>query len=141
MKLATAQKNALEIHRRLRSVGGLIGTPNTGSEAVQIKCVWVFGSTVKGKLNPNDLDILVEGTTVGRRYLSFRNQCGRYSKRGIGRLFAKCPIDRASKWMRGGMKMVSLHWACYDSVQPDVKIMLYPRNDFATGLECNSKRL
>lgn len=68
LKLATALRYANEISRRVREVNGLLATPLCGHEAVRISRVWVFGSTIKGSLAPNDLDLLIDLHEVGRRF-------------------------------------------------------------------------
>lgn len=64
MKRETAIKYAREIARRAQSVNGLLATPGCSYEAVRIKRMWIFGSTVKGKTDPNDLDLLIEMSGV-----------------------------------------------------------------------------
>lgn len=55
MKRETAIKNVNTIAARLKNISGLIGTPNTDHECFKVRAAYVFGSTVKGSINPNDL--------------------------------------------------------------------------------------
>lgn len=131
MKLATAQKNAMEIHRRIQSVAGCLATPQCRREAVRISRVWVFGSTVKGSLAPNDLDLLVEIRPVGR---SYRHKGRRIDRDYYRRFRIRAAVDEvqvALRWVKAGMRHISLHRTDVEEVAIDHKVMLYPRNDFA----------
>jgi hypothetical protein len=131
MKLATALRYANEVARRVQSVNGLLATPLCSHEAVRIKRIWVFGSTVKGSQAPNDLDLLIDLEEVGRRYSFRRARVDRQYFRRYG--CRRSPPARADalKWLTKGMKMVSRH--CLDSECADIdkKVLIYPRNDLA----------
>ena len=159
MKLQTAINHAQKIHDRLKALGGIIGTPDASYEAFKVKSVWVFGSTIKGKSNPIDLDIAVNGASVGRRA-----HCSQWARRHIlnnglrkrdpegfrctgkldkqafkrrGMSFVVDSRDEAVKYLKNGMRGVSVHLYGHDdaleSKDYDIhstKVMLYPRNDF-----------
>ena len=142
MKLSSALKKANEISDRIKSVNGIIATPLHNYEAVKVKRVWLFGSAAKGKLNPNDVDILIEMKEVCRRDISYLDPkksvnffINKDFKRRYGLSFAKQSSDTALKWIRNKKHNISLHWTDIDRVQPDVKILIYPRNDLAQHLD------
>ena len=127
MKRTTALRYSKEIARRVHSVNGLLATPLCGSEAVRISRVWIFGSTAKGSQSPNDLDVLIELKPCGR-YLRWTN--GALDKRyyrATGIKVARSPTQEALKWISKGMKMVSRHTTNSESVDIDVKKLIYPR--------------
>lgn len=130
MKRATAVKYAHEIARRLRSVSGLLATPNCEFEAVRIARVWVFGSTVKGSLTPNDLDILIDIKAVGRRT---RWVLGRKLDREYSRRYGFDQMPNSERyallWLTRGMRKVSRHTTDVEKVEIDVKRLIYPRFD------------
>ncbi|WP_157657787.1 hypothetical protein [Burkholderia ubonensis] len=129
MKLETAHRYAREIHERVKRVNGLLGTPGCSSEAVRIRRIWVFGSTVKGSQAPNDLDILIDLECCGRHFMGSRNQAQvdkDYLRRhGIRRAVAS--RETCLKWLTAGMKKVSRHCADTETVEIDVKVEIYPR--------------
>lgn len=129
LKLKTALKNADEIARRIRSVNGLLATPLCDYEAVRISRVWVFGSTVKGSQNPNDLDLLIECKRVGKRRTWKQGKLDTRYMRSYGIRRAISAHDTAFMWMTKGMKMVSRHDVESEGVDIDVKVLIYPRND------------
>lgn len=57
---STAIKTALEITERVKKCSGVIGTPECEFTAFRIKRMWLSGSTAKGYVNPNDVDILID---------------------------------------------------------------------------------
>jgi hypothetical protein len=129
MKIETALRYAQEIHDRVSSVNGLLGTPGSGNEAVRIRRVWVFGSTVKGGAAPNDLDILIDLQPCGRMYSAQRNQA-KLDKDYYRRYGVRLPVssrDTCLKWLTKGMKLVSRHCADQEEVEIDVKVEIYPR--------------
>ena len=130
MKRETAVKYIHEIARRVRSVNGVLSTPNHSYSWVRISRVWVFGSTAKGAENPNDLDIFIELKTVGKY-----NRHGLLDKRYLrayGFRRTKTSEEYALKWLTKGMRMVSRHLADGDEIfsTVDVKTLIYPRMDF-----------
>lgn len=131
MKRSTAINYARVVARRVHAVNGLLGTPLCDSEAARIRRIWVFGSTVKGSENPNDLDLLIEVDRAGR-YRSARQ--ARVDKRYLhahGMRFAPCSIEYTLKWLTRGMKMVSRHTTHNEGAKLDVKVLIYPRWDMA----------
>jgi hypothetical protein len=132
MKLETSLRNAQRIADRLHNLGGIVGTPDAEHVAFRIKRVWLFGSTVKGKLNPNDTDILIEGFEVGepRRYGTGGRLDKRYSYSGLKWVVSS--KEEAYKTLRGKLKMVRLHPYEIDGTFEDIpqtKVLIYPRND------------
>lgn len=148
MKRITAINNVLKIANKLKNINGLIGTPNADQEAYRVKRAYVFGSIVKGSLNPNDIDIAIEGLEVGlcapcKGYGKHINNCRGTAKRDKRRLKnygMNTPISteiEALLYLKKGMKMVSLHIFHKDlALESDdydikkTKVMIYPRNDF-----------
>lgn len=154
MKRSTAIKNVKEIVRRVNSVNGIIGTPKHEMDFYRIKRVWLFGSVAKGSNEPNDIDIIIEGIGVetggNRRHTRERfypGYSGRYERRGgkhTDRIFekressgyfqCKSSKDYAIKWLRSGMKSVSIHTVRGEGrdflEQLDKKVLIYPRCDF-----------
>lgn len=130
MKRATALRYAAEIARRVHSVNGLLATPNCSREAMRIRRVWVFGSTVKGAESPNDLDVLIEA-----------DEAGRYTPWCLGRKLdhehaRRCGFDSLPSsqhtlllWLTRGMRNVSRHLTSREAVEIDVKRLIYPRWD------------
>lgn len=144
MKRETAIKYAREIARRVHSVNGLLATPGCRREAVRIRRVWVFGSTVRGKPNPNDLDVLIEMEEVGRIRVIGRHRCSVHSHsdllrdaqldrqrmRKYGWPTAKDTTPYALKWLTKGMRMVSRHDMRYEGAAPfPEQVLIYPRWD------------
>lgn len=96
MKLKTALEKAQKIAERLSQCNGVFITENATHKKFVITKAWLFGSTVKGKENPSDVDILYEGKTSDFvEYIP--SYTGQHSK------------DIALKKLRHGMKMVRLH--------------------------------
>jgi len=147
VNLANSIRNAIKIADRVKSVNGLLGTPYCDYEAVRISRVWVFGSTVKGKLQPNDTDILIELKPVGyyqgtgaqankrNRYdIAMRgNSKADYKYRSrLGLRFQLEAKREAFKFIKKNIQNVSLHDFDNDGQLGDIpttKIMIYPRMD------------
>jgi hypothetical protein len=131
MKLETSIRNALLVAARIKKCNGLIGTPEASHEALRITRAWLFGSTVKGKLNPNDTDILLESIEVGR--FNLRNAKKRpISTMRTGVRYCIRSHEVAYSYLRSRIKMVRFHDIAIDGSLSDVaqtKIMIYPRND------------
>lgn len=131
MKLETSIKNAIKVARRIKHCNGLIGTPEATTEAFRIKRAWVFGSTVKGKLNPRDTDIMIEGYCIGSFNLK-RAKKQPKSKASCGIRYSLNSIEVAHSYLRGNIKMLRLHDFKIDGNLgdiPNTKIMIYPRMD------------
>lgn len=129
MKLETCHRYAREIARRVHSVNGLLATPLCNREAARIHAIWVFGSTVKGSQNPNDLDILIDLRPVGRRRSWKQGSLDRRAFRNHGFRRAPCSCEYALKWLTRGMRKVSRHTTYSEYANLDVKVMIYPRWD------------
>lgn len=125
MKRETALKYSQEIARRVHSVNGILATPLCSFSAVRIKRVWVFGSTAKGKANPNYLDVLIDWEDCGEGR-SWRQ--GKLDKRYLKSYGIRVAIesgDELYKWLTKGMKMVTKHDYRYEDT--DFKKMIYPK--------------
>ena len=130
MKRSTALKNANKIAGILKKNGGIICTPEALFEAAIIRRAWVFGSTAKGKENPNDLDILIDVKIVGR--FNCNAKTNRDYTRRYGILGKLCTHETALRFLRKGTKMTRFHSLDTDGNLfdiPQTKIMIYPRND------------
>jgi predicted nucleotidyltransferase len=140
MKRATALRYAHELARRVHSVNGVLATPLMRNEAVRISRIWVFGSTVKGAENPNDLDVLIEAKACGK----FRRCCHVTYDRDYFRRFgvrvAGCSRWYMLKWLTRGMKNVSRHFTDVEGVEIDVKVLIYPRNNLICETESRLAR-
>lgn len=130
MKLKTALKSAASIAEQMKGSGGLIATPGCTHKYFKARKIWLFGSASKDKALPNDVDILVEGETVGERSKKVRGTY-RKDKRNIisGVQFMTSSQSEAMKSIKRRRPNVNVHWAEYVTVPIDKKIMLYPRND------------
>lgn len=96
--------------------------------------MWLFGSVAKGKQNPNDIDIFIEVLRDYKRYTT-ENTDRFFDKDYYRRYGIRCLKDSdfyLKKWLRNGMKNVSIHVFGEDEVFAtlDVKYLIYPRNDF-----------
>lgn len=129
MKRSTAVRYANEVAARVKAVNGLLATPLCNSEAVRIKRIWVFGSTVKGSQSPNDLDLLIEMETCGRTKTWQQTKRDKRRLRDNGLSLAPDSADYAFKWLTKGMKKVSRHWTQLEFARLDVKVLIYPRMD------------
>jgi hypothetical protein len=130
MKRQTAIKYAREVGNRLHLVNGILSTPNCDYEAYIVRRVWVFGSTAKGAAEPNDLDLLIDARSAGRRIIWKR---GRKLDKGYLRSYRARDMPRSKtaflKWLTRGMRRVSRHLAAVEEIPIDVKLLIYPRWD------------
>lgn len=129
MKRDVALRYAEMIHRRLKLVNGLLATPLCNFEAVRFRRVWIFGSTVKGSQDPNDLDVLIEWEVAGRHRTWRQGALDKTWKRRHGLRFAKFAEDEAKKWLKAGMRKVSCHSYSFDQYVAYPRVMIYPRFD------------
>lgn len=150
MKRETAIRYATEIHKRLKAVSGLIATPEANHSFFRIKRAWLFGSTIKGKPNPNDVDILYEGFPCGRWQITNKladREFKKYRRKitGSSRIYLSktdtaykkrhgisIPYDSqtlALKRLCGTMRCVRFHELAIDGVLAVPRIMIYPRLD------------
>lgn len=130
MKLAVALRYAEEVRRRIKSVNGLYATPLCQRECVSIRAVWVFGSTVKGSQEPNDLDILIDCREVGRVKNWKQSSLDKRYLRNHGLRFPPGSTNDLLKWLTKGMKKVSRHLAhAEQGIDLRPMVMIYPRND------------
>jgi hypothetical protein len=135
LNLATALRYAHEVSRRVREVNGLLATPLCGDEAVRISRVWVFGSTIKGSLAPNDLDLLIDLREVGRRFTAEQTRVDRVRLRAHGLWLAPPARSEALKWITKNMRNVSRHCRDSEFAVIDKLVMIYPRNDLADQIK------
>ncbi len=129
MKLQTAIRYAETVAARVRRCGGIVATPLCNKEAVRISRIWVFGSTVKGSQEPNDLDLLIEMEPAGRNFNWRQTKLDKRYHRTYGTKRAPDCRERALIWLTQGMKKVSRHLYDEEEVEIDVKVLIYPRND------------
>ena len=137
MKLKSAINKAHKVAERLKSTHGLIYTPLHEYEAIRVKRAWLFGSTSKLKEEPNDVDILVEMVGIDRYKYGVR---GSYiiDKEYLRRYGMRIPKDSmvvASKFLKNRLHHVNVHATDWVSFDPDVKILIYPRNDLDLRLK------
>lgn len=127
MKRNTSIKYCREIHRRVKQVNGLLATPLCQYEAVRISQVWVFGSTAKGKENPNDLDILIRYKLAGRHRTWQQTKTVKPYRRICNVKMPPASEEYMLKWISKGMIKVSRHSFEVDNEIADGKIEIYPR--------------
>lgn len=126
MKIETAVKYAKEVARRVHEVNGKVLTPTASREWVIISRIWVFGSTVKGSLNPNDLDLLIDMKPFGEYFRPPERPFDKEYRRRYGMYTCQDPIERALIWLTKGMRQVSRHRTYTEAVVIDVKKLIYP---------------
>lgn len=143
MQQQTAFKYISEISRRVHAVNGLLATPGCKNEAARISRVWVFGSTVKGKKAPADLDILIEVKPVGRRRIPAKRggrmilgderlRDGKTNKSYLhahGIRVCESSEEYAIKWLTKNMRFVSRHTTDHEAARPIEMTLIYPRFD------------
>lgn len=140
MKLSTSLKNANKVSVRLRSLAGLIETPYGNYDGIKVSRAWLFGSTARGKHNPNDTDILLEYRKFGSCKFANSKQNRMNKIRGNARTDKeykrRCgivlPISSehiAFMFLRKNLKKVSLHDIEVDGKYATDKILIYARND------------
>lgn len=139
MKLETALRYARDVASRVHGVNGLLATPLCEHEAVRISRIWVFGSTVKGSPNPNDLDLLIELKECGRFRTRRQARLDKRYFRNYGIRLALPSRDEALKWLTKGMRKVSRHCVDTERVEIDVKVMIYPRMDLFCNVQSGDK--
>lgn len=138
MKRSTAIASAKAIGAYLRGLGGCISTPYCMHNYVRVYRVWVFGSTAKGKSQPNDLDLLISCECIGRdldrpprRRGSSNKSNGyyRYKKDSSGRLWIMDSLEEAKRSIRGNRRMIRIHEDDIDGELAWPRVMIYPRDD------------
>ena len=132
MKIETALRYAKEIAKRVQDVNGLIPTPRGENEFMKVNGIWVFGSTVKGSQNPNDLDLLIDMDYHGERQSWEKVGYDPQYYRSCGVRCARSSKEEAMKWLTKGMKKVSRHCAKSEKAPLDVKVMIYPKFELVT---------
>jgi hypothetical protein len=129
MKLHTAIKYLKEIHRRVSEVGGVLVTPGHSYDSVIFEEIWVFGSTIKGSIEPNDLDILIrlKGNGEHRSLAKGAIRDERYF-RLTGYSYPMDSERTAYIWLTRNMRKVSRHhFEDEKGLGIDVMKMIYPR--------------
>lgn len=119
MKRSTALKNVKQLSDRLIKSKGALYNVRKERNPYLIINAYVFGSIVKGKENPNDIDILIE-----QKYDKDSPNYGLY----IFRVIESC-LQRLKKGMHG----VRFHDVSIDGEFGDIKktkVMIYPINKF-----------
>lgn len=111
MKRETAIAIAEEIVCKLVACRGIVDTPTAFRPQVKVSELWMFGSTLKGKDRPNDLDLLWEAEPIGacRKPGEGGAELDRELNRRYGYVRAKDPFDEAIRSLRGSRKMVRIH--------------------------------
>lgn len=127
MRLQLALRYAAEVARRVHAINGLLATPVCDAEAVRIRRIYVFGSTVKGSQNPNDLDLLIDLQRCGRHRTWEQTKKDKEYYRRHGIKVAPCAEIEALKWLTKGMRNVSRHIASREAIPIDTKVEIYPR--------------
>lgn len=97
--------------------------------------MWVFGSTIKGSLAPNDLDLLIELREVGRRFTAKQTRVCKVYLRAHGWRRAPRAEFYALKWLTKGMRNVSRHNRENEESEIDKMVLIYPRNDLAEQIK------
>lgn len=126
MKIVTAVKYAHEISHRLHEVKGDIITPLGDREGVKVNQVWVFGSTVKGSLSPNDLDLLIDLSGYGKIFRPPERPQAKTPAWAKHYNMCRSSRELALVWLTRGMKNVSRHLVGEEEVEIDVMQMIYP---------------
>ncbi len=136
MKRQTAIRHVHTIAERLRSVGGVIDTPTAQFPRVVVRDAWVFGSVVKGSESPNDVDILLDYDVDGHA----RKVCEEgvlFDKDTLRRRNILAPLDSeevALRWLKNGMRMISLHIYRIDHRVATPRVSLFPAMAFDAGV-------
>lgn len=143
MKIETALRHAAEIARRLESVNGFIPTPRGEHEFYLVKKAWVFGSTIKGNDSPSDLDVLLFAENAGaQQKWEVVGFSPRYL-RSYGIYQTRSTSGEGKRWLRKGMKMISIHDTVSERAIFDTKIEIYPRfllNDKTHNLQLQTTK-
>lgn len=125
MKLEVALRHAREIASRLANASGKIDTPNGAHEAMQIEALWLFGSAAKGAENPNDIDLLYKGGTVGQyRNAEIVGHDPAYLRRH-GIRVPRSTETLALQELRRGLKMIRFHRLEIDGSIAQPRILLW----------------
>lgn len=115
MKLKLAISYAKRIHEKLNTLTeGTLELEGCEYKKIKVEKVWVFGSTVKGSLLPNDLDLLIKSTKLD--LASFPE-----------RLNAKDSTNEFFKWLSKGMKKVSRHDWMNEITSIDKLVEIWPK--------------
>jgi predicted nucleotidyltransferase len=91
-----------------------------------VRNIWVFGSTAKGSIEPNDLDLLIRLEECGRRQSWQQVGFDPAYLRRTGIRVARDPRKEALMWLSRGMKNVSRHDFESELVEIDIKLPLWP---------------
>lgn len=115
MKLKLAISYAKNIHEKLNNLTeGTLELEGCGYKRIKVEKVWVFGSTIKGSLSPNDLDLLIKSNLVD--LIPFPE-----------RLHAKNSTSEFFKWLSKGMKKVSRHDWMDEITSIDKLVEIWPK--------------
>lgn len=127
MKRETCYRYCQQIYKKLIDIDGVLLTPGYDHEYVRFKKIMVVGSFVKGKAEPNDLDLLIDceeggaviriedGGILDKEYLR------RYGIERVARSKYSAFI-----WLTKGMKKVHRIDAFEECTEFDVIVELYP---------------
>lgn len=126
MKIETAVRYAIEVAGRVHGVNGKILTPTASREGVIVSHIWVFGSTIKGSLTPNDLDLLIDMKPFGKRFKPPERPVDKRYEKSYGMVACRDPEDMALIWLTDRMRKVSRHVVGHEVAEIDVKQLIYP---------------
>lgn len=141
MKRTTAIRTVLAIATRLHEWGGVIQTPRASWPRVIVDRLWLFGSTLHGMGDPNDVDLLWSAWVGGLYRKPGEDGAERATSR-FGRYYglARDPFEEARRGLAMGAKMVRVHALDVDGDVAWPRAMLYPTNDYAAELEAQARR-
>lgn len=127
MKRKTCFKYCKAIHEKLNEINGVLETPGYDRDAILFKKIYVVGSYVKGKTEPNDLDILIFTEDKGRGItLTEGGILDKEYKRRYGISRVKLAESQAYMWLTRGMKKVHRLNGNIDTTKFDVMVEIYP---------------
>ena len=115
MKLKLAIGYAKRINEKLNNLTeGTLELEGCEYKKIKVEKVWVFGSTIKGSLFPNDLDLLIKSTKFD--LIPFPE-----------RLNAKDSTNEFFKGLSKGMKKVSRHDWMDEITSIDKLVEIWPK--------------
>lgn len=132
MKLQTCLKYAQEIASQMKLNGNIIYTPGCSWEFFKVKSIYLFGSVAKGKINPGDVDIMVDGEVIGKHFNIHKKGTFKIDKdynRKHNVIRAKPCLEEALRFVKSKRKNVSVNYTPYIGFDPANKIQLYPVNE------------
>jgi hypothetical protein len=128
MKRALAYRYCQQEHRQVSKINGILITPMMDRDYVKFYSIHAVGSFVKGKLEPNDLDLLIhlEGLGKGTK-LSEGGILDKEYKRRYGMHVVVNSERHAYKWLTRGMRHIHRLNAYEEETIFYVKVEIYPK--------------